>query len=462
MEKFKILNVMKLLAATLLFWCIVTASVAQSSSNTSQNYEIKEPDAKRATINIKVDQALINEYYQKVRAQGLQSADNLSSSGTQKFQEVSTSVLLDQYQNKVSKNAAINTLAGNIAKWFGIWFGGALFLLSLGLNYYKNVLKGKNTFDWGKVIRDGALYVLLVLYVPVMGGVSWLADGLPWMVKHVSQQAQQENVYVQFQILANKPEWGLTKTEISNVLTVAKQQSNGQDAYKNLAVLLAMMHKVKEADTQKITDDNSGFFAIGQTLKRLLNSFQNMPKNMVIGALILLASIAKFVIFVLLFAMDKILFVLGPLAILCSYFGIFKDKWVTWLSRWLTVKCTMATFVIIDAVLIMIQSTSTLENVYGHVWASPEFTVGFAVVSIVMYILSFWLTSAWIGSAEAGKFLSSTAGVVTTAMTAFAGAKALSALGGGAGGGGGGGAAGTAANLGGQVVGRDNPDNYNR
>jgi hypothetical protein len=119
------------------------------------------------------------------------------------------------------------------------------------------------------------------------------------------------------------------------------------------------------------------------------------------------------------------------------------------------VKLNFLTLIVIDGTLTIVQSTEGMQDIYNQTLMSPDITIAFNIIAIVLYICSFWLTSQWIGSADAGKFLSTVASVGMAA----AGMKMMSKGGGAAASQSAGQGLGDAAHIGGNAAGGQNPNN---
>jgi hypothetical protein len=436
---------------------IITLSLLISVSGICQEPEIK---TQRATLNYDGDKGLIQKNYKLANNQRTDEAFASEgwASGTASGNVITTEFLLTRFNN-ASVNESINLFAYKMAFWFTSWFGGAVMLLSIFLNFYNNIIKGKINFDWGKLVRDFVLYACLNLYVPVFGFVSWLGDGFPWMVMSIGNETLADNTFTQFQFMVNDPTNGLYADERKNVLDVAKSYKDGTDATMNKAILLAMQEKILDAEIKEGVETQDSGWGMLSYLKRIYTLIINSPMNALLGSLIILASIGKAVIFGLCVAMEKFYFIIGPLAILFSFIKIFKDKWITWLTRWIMLKCVMGSIIIIDYVILLFQNSAALEGIYGTNYSSPEYTLFISLIAITMYVMSFYLTSAYIGSPDTGKFLSVAAGIAMKAVSGMMGAG-----GGGGGGGSLGGGGGKLSEAGSNIAWQsmENPDNVNR
>ena len=120
----------------------------------------------------------------------------------------------------------------------------------------------------------------------------------------------------------------------------------------------------------------------------------------------------------LIYGCDILLYCLGPLAILFSMIPVFKDKIYSWLGTWLVVKFSYLTLMILQTIAMNITVAFMQNAIMGYTPDSIYLTFGLGLMNAVLCILSFWFTSKFVGSGDAGKVLSTTAAVAKMFVTA--------------------------------------------
>ena len=125
----------------------------------------------------------------------------------------------------------------------------------------------------------------------------------------------------------------------------------------------------------------------------------------------------------------KVLFCVGPLAFAFSILPPFKNNVTAWFATVLNTGFVFTTMNILDAVFY--ETLYFSDNVIKN--SDPGLqgiTVNLAmnITMIVLYLMSFWLTSKYIGKGDAGRVLSKGVGIATAlvggAMIAGGGASA--------------------------------------
>jgi len=146
----------------------------------------------------------------------------------------------------------------------------------------------------------------------------------------------------------------------------------------------------------------------------------------------LLSAIVKLVVGVLAVVLFKFLLVIGPLALAVSIAPIFRNQIDVWFGTTITTGLVITTMHILDCFMYglinMIASADSFTTEDARISTVVNLTI------VVMYLMSFWLTSKWIGKGDAGRFVSKAVTLATLATLAFVGAGAAAAGGGGAGG----------------------------
>jgi hypothetical protein len=144
----------------------------------------------------------------------------------------------------------------------------------------------------------------------------------------------------------------------------------------------------------------------------------NLINGLIGLATVILSGVVKFICYMLIYGCDILLYCLGPLALLFSMIPVFKDKIYSWLGTWLVVKFSYLTLMILQTIAMNITVAFMQNAIMGYTPDSIYLTFGLGLMNAVLCILSFWFTSKFIGSGDAGKVLSTTAAVAKMFVTA--------------------------------------------
>lgn len=369
----------------------------------------------------------------------------------------STKALLSRFTDDTQESlgAAFNQYTANVVL-FCTPLILALAAISIGWNYWKTVVKGKLGMDWMHVSKVVLLLAWFFAFQYMMPAIErFTIGGVEVFYDKVIDKTEKQNTYLQFTILAHRQRGDLTDMEVQDVLSHARKHKGGSDLAYNIATLTRLKAKLadyKDANGTSNGADDISYFDMTAQLKRIGNRLVNLPTDFITVIVSILGVVVKWIVFFITYAMSKVMLVLGPLSLTMSMLGIWEDKWQIFLSRWMTMLGNYLTLIAIDGTLQLVMSTNTLMSEYGHEASSPDVSIGFNVIQIVLYIMSFWLTSMWIGSEDAGKVITEATGKAVQGIARLASAASG---GGGAGGGGGdtGGGGGEAAAAGANIAG---------
>lgn len=140
-----------------------------------------------------------------------------------------------------------------------------------------------------------------------------------------------------------------------------------------------------------------------------------------------LSGIIKLIVGILAVIIFKILLVLGPLALAVSIIPAYRGQADIWFGTLITTGVVLTTMHVIDCFT---------YGLLSMIWESKDYSFedGYIVtatntVMIVAYLMTFWITSKWIGKGDAGRFISKTVGLAAMA-TGMAAAGVMAAKGG--------------------------------
>ena len=292
----------------------------------------------------------------------------------------------------------------------------AMWVINFGWNYFTNSIKNQaKKIDFSNLVGSLAIVGLLWLYIPVVGGLINVAFLFNDAVKLSDSEwdAMVENVFEQSNLKMND----MTNDDfVSEDGTVIDYQSY---------VKLPASEKVKYArETNVSTQEELSMWAFDPI---------KIGSSMLAGITAVLTSIIRIIMEVITVAIIKIMYVVGPLAIVFSLVPLWKDKLGTWFSTLINMCFVLTTMSILDQLilgsawdtvktggLIMTGTGLTEQSIIGQ--------LGGNVAYIVCYLLVFWLTSKYIGSDDAGKVIGTS---LQTALVAAGASKLFSGSGGG-------------------------------
>ncbi len=283
-----------------------------------------------------------------------------------------------------------------------------LFVLGMLRNMLNAFIEKGRLFDVKDLVHRASLMGFYFSYPLIMYWFSTLINGVAFHVQEAIGDAKKDNIYVQFSMMIKDSEFDLSRTEQALLMKYVRENNTNDDPYYNIATFSHYKEKVQKKEDDLGLWDKAEYY-----LQKIWNSIQALRMSLHESLIMFLGSIIKGVILLLLFALDKIFLCTGVLSIISSQIPLFRDKWATNLTRWLTVKCTLITFLIIDGIVAMIQNNDILISNYGHDMVNPLFGTVISLMAIVCYIFSFTITSSWIGSESAGKTLSNMGAIAT-------------------------------------------------
>ncbi len=319
---------------------------------------------------------------------------------------LTTENILNEFTNnpKNELNVATDEMLKHLISYMLQFFVAPFFLLALIWNYYKNIVRGKSTFNWLELSGSVALLVFISSYPLIMGFFEYLMNLLPWLTLKATAKTLEVNPLLQFKTIISDPVIGLSVKEKANLINFVIQYKNGSDPEFNRKALLVLTDRIAEVDSKMNYTGDTGIIYY---LNKIWESYQEIPTSITVGVLTLLAVAFKYCILLLIMGFDKFMYLVGPFAITLSFTGLFKDQWKIWLTTWFMIKGCIVTFIIVDAILILSSNSSNLTSNYSGEY-NTTYMVGISLTSIFMYMLVPFLTSRWIGSESAGQMLSFT------------------------------------------------------
>lgn len=284
------------------------------------------------------------------------------------------------------------------------------YAISFGWSYARHTISNAGGekpkfFDKMDLIRGAVLWFMVFTYQPIFGSIEGLAHEIIQKTEPANYQAWKAN------------HGAITVDALTQKETVEEDLGDPRES-----------------------DDKSG---TGMTaiLRSIAGGFNQLASNIINQVFIILGFVVSTVVGGLSYLISKIFYVIGPLVIAFSVLPNLKDKLDKWFGVWLGVTLNLLIINLLTTILISV--TMTEMEAMGKAIAQGS-AVGmsgnsfalliFNAIVIVLYILSFWLTSFIVGTSDAGKVLSTAAGFATNMIGNKIGGMASAAAGGAGGG----------------------------
>jgi TrbL/VirB6 plasmid conjugal transfer protein. len=310
------------------------------------------------------------------------------------------------------------------------------YFLNLGYNYAITTLKSikdKNVeylLDYEELGRTIVIVCCILVYPLIANTVD---SGMDFFNKFTNASSHQMQEYEKMVGYANNEmlKQNLKEKEDSLTLVKACNDHTLPDAQRNYACAQLQKLKNEQANSKTtVQPQKQDEMSVWQSIKYYANpvNWIKISLGMLTG---LLSSIIRIIISCITINVLKVLFCLGPLAFAFSILPPYKNQITIWFSTVLNTGFVFTTMNVLDAVFYqtMFYSSNVIKNSGGIQGASNYYAVfAMNVTFIILYLMSFWLTSKYVGKGDAGRVLSKAAGVATAAV-----GGAMMAGGGGAG-----------------------------
>lgn len=191
-----------------------------------------------------------------------------------------------------------------------------------------------------------------------------------------------------------------------------------QDRDKYIAVIDTILSREDLQQIEAGVEDKGS--VIGQVENFFLNAptifmdmvFMEVTRAVLAVISLVIGFIAKGVI--------AVLYIMGPLGIAVSILPWFREKIMEWLGTLLNVAFVFTTMNILDGVVILQMDTVMTCFQHSEIMSQGHI-LAMNISIIILYCMSFWLTSKFIGSDSAGRVLSTAVGAATSVASIMAG-----------------------------------------
>lgn len=326
--------------------------------------------------------------------------------------------------------------------------GAGYYFISLAWNFLKNVMnklrneEQGNIFDLKEFSRVIAILILIGAYIPVMEGVNDVVtvvnkQTVPTKEQNSKLERKAQNFY-------NKTHFSKERMALQKVNRILDMANNNAEVKKELGPKRMEWLRQKKKKLKKqvaaqgvtsINENDGGILANVRKIAHILakpQSIMTMGINAIVRAI---ASQIKTIITILALVATKIFIIIGPLALASSIIPAWSEKMDQWFQTYLTLAFVFTTFNILDH--LSFELMDSLSHVEARTMMNFNHAMAVNISLIVAYFLIFWITSKWIGSSNAGRFVSKAVMFGTAAVSAGVSAG-LGAVGGGVAAGGGG------------------------
>lgn len=333
-----------------------------------------------------------------------------------------TDLFISEYFNNDVLEVVTNQVSKQV-QLIAIGLGTFLFLTMTGYNYIKTSLgsvldsdSDGSIIDKKELVRTIIVLFLISIYsVAILPAINGSVRGFNALTQVDSKQKEDFSrgvkEYMDNQELAKKQEQLLAAEKIIN---------DKKETPENIA-------KAEQLKSQLSEDPKSTMNQISQALEyaastpfRLRSWLDGQAMNFVMGIIKLIVGVLAVIIF-------KILLVLGPLALAVSIVPAYRGQADVWFGTLITTGLVITTMHLIDCFSYGLISMVWDSKKYSFEDGTVVATINIAL--IVVYLMTFWLTSKWIGKGDAGRFISKTVGLAAMAAGAAGGAGLAAAKG---------------------------------
>lgn len=299
----------------------------------------------------------------------------------------------------------MDNVAGNVVVLCMV-VSGLFFLIRFLHGMWTQIIvkKGQAFFDLKSVLTGVILLVLLSVYVPAFKFVGNSIDLV--LESFIDQRIDVNKSLAKRMFLKNlaltKDDIGFSKEVYENLAKNAS--SDPATNMKNLEKALMDLEEEESSFWNTVSLQRYTKF-----FDKLLHTLKKAPVQIINKGLLLFSMAVRFCAVIMIYGMDAFLYCVGPLAIVVSLIPAYKEKFQLWFTTWVTIKCCMITFVVMDMVYFAFESSDALAGYYSSFTSYDNNSIlalGMGVSYSVAHIMVFWMTTRWIGNSDAGEVIS--------------------------------------------------------
>ena len=299
-----------------------------------------------------------------------------------------------------------------------------LFLLMTGYNYVKKAIdsitgteNNGEIVEIAEIVRVIILILMISLYtnalMPTINGLVMTINNLTTPSADQAQVYQKaaEKYYSDMQVSEEQKKIANLQKIINDPSSTAKDKADAQDAITTI--------QTGGSTWDKITNIGKGIYT----------AITGAVTQLCVTALTFVSAIIKLIVGVLALLIFKTLLCLGPLALAVSVIPAYKGQADVWFGTTIGAGLALTTMHILDHIFFaMIGTTMAVIGTnadYGV--GSSLVLITLSVVIIVLYLMTFWLTSKWVGKGDAGRVITKMVALATEMATLSKLAQAPSA-----------------------------------
>lgn len=300
--------------------------------------------------------------------------------------------------------------------------------------YYNEGEKKVMGIDTKEVIRLFMLSCFLMGYSPIMGTVDNLMHGI---ISSFDVETDDS-----FDLMMKNQAVASVKREFPQ-MTLQQEDNLRNELTGNWATDQEKIENFSNENLKSFAnpdDDESGLFGLdaidsvaksAEEIFAMVTRFKENFITILLGGVNYGAMwIVKIVMWTLILGFSLIIRALGPLAICTAL--VFPSQMKKWFLTYATAKMSILTMAIVETIMKGITLYMTNDIIYGgaslgsNIASAAGITVptmenyvmiGISITGIVSYCMSFWLTSKYFGTEDAGAMMSKAAGAATMAMS---------------------------------------------
>jgi len=182
-----------------------------------------------------------------------------------------------------------------------------------------------------------------------------------------------------------------------------------------------ILNKCGEGEKKDKTWYESLYSNIGSTFNDLLGNILNIPSAIISAVVDFLSLIIRALTSLVIWVLWKILYIVGPLAIVMSMIPLFKDQFTIWLQAYLSCGFAFVTFNLLDYINI---------ELWRVFIASPNLYHGdiytFKIGMLIAYSMVLWLTGKYVGKSDVSRYVGKGLNFAVDAASLMVGTKLIS------------------------------------
>ena len=284
-------------------------------------------------------------------------------------------------------------------------------------------------FDKQEMIRSIFLMVCIIIYMPLTWSILGVCEIVCGTIVP-SEEIASLNEQMMLQIdEATDPEQNVPE-EVKNLLALYDHpQTSAEDREVARALLkdefgIDATAPHDERMNQYKPNTPSGMLKVLYAIMNILN-----PATWIRTGVSVIVSLFLFLIRMVInfFTINlvKVLVCIGPMAFAFSIIPAFRDKVTDWFSTLLNAAFVFFTLNVLEAIVYgMMWNFSDMTKNPLEVFRNTNNVMAMEITIVILYLMSFWLTSKYVGKSDAGRVITKAVALATMATMAIISAGA--------------------------------------